>query len=300
MKNEDLFAEFEKFAEGRNLDSEEEFDKAFDEFMKQRKVIPFAMPDDEENDVYDFLEKSENAQTQKQALKYAEKALALEPDNFDAQIAVAELSAKGSEELIKKYKELITAANKKMKAEGWFSEEYIGDFWGIYETRPYMHLRLSYLNALINFSMFKAAVAECEDLLRLCENDNLGVRYRLMHLFAYFEDETGALKLLEQYDEKSTMFLLPLSILYYKLGKFAKATSYLKELNRKNSDTVKLFDAAVNDNIGSILCEFDSDCYRPFTIEEFGIEFNENPYLFISVPEYFNWGAEKLKIKVRG
>lgn len=247
-------------------------------------------------DAYDYLELSDSAPSKRQALKYAKKALELEPDNIDAQIAVAELSSNTPEALLKKYKALIEKAEIEMKADGWFSEEYIGEFWGFYETRPYMRLRAGYLDSLIHCSMFGLAVKECNDLLRLCKNDNLGIRYKLMHLLAFFEDEKSALELLDKYDEKSTMFLLPMSVLYYKLGNLTKASKYLSELQKVNKDTEEFFGALIEQDLEDYYDEMSGFGYRPFSIEEFLIEIQENRYLFVSTPQYVIWASSKLKL----
>ncbi len=76
-----------------------------------------------------------------------------EPDNLDAARMLAEVNAKNP-----------------------------GDFWGVLETRPYMRLRHSYLELLIQCGMMGKAVNEAEELLRLCEGDNLGIRYALMQI----------------------------------------------------------------------------------------------------------------------
>ena len=34
--------------------------------------------------------------------------------------------------------------------------------------------------------------------------------------------------------------------------------------------------------------------YRPFTIEEFAVELDENAFLFIGIPQYFRWATKKL------
>lgn len=295
MSRKDFIKEFDKFIEGKNINSDDDFDNVFDEFMKQQKIIPYeALSEDDAEDSYDYLELAESALTKKQALKYAKKAVQLDPDNIDAQITVARLTANTNEALLKKLRELIDAANIKMEADGWFSDEYIGEFWGFHETRPYMRLRTEYLDVLIDCSMLGLAVKECKDLLRLCENDNLGIRYRLMHLFVYFEDEKSALELLSKYDEKSTMFLLPLSILYYKLGDLNKSTKYLKELKSVNKDTVKFFDTVSKECFDDSLDEMGEYGYRPFTIEEFAVELDENAFLFIGIPQYFRWATKKL------
>lgn len=297
MSNKNIPDQFEKFAKGKNIESEEDFNRVFDEFMKSQKIIPFGKPSEKDTeDANDYLELSDSAPNKKQALKYAKKALELEPDNIDAQRTVAELTANTPESLLEKYRVLIENADIKLKADGWFSKKYIGEFWKIYEMRPYMRLRAEYLDALINCSMFGLAVKECNELLRLCESDNLGIRYRLMNLLAYFEDEKSALELLKKYDEKSTMFLLPLSVLYYKLGNLTKATKYLRELQRVNKDTEKFFSSFIEQDFEEYYDEMSEYGYKPFTIEEFIIELQENGYLFACTPQYVIWAAKKLKL----
>lgn len=41
------------------------------------------------------------------------------------------------------------------------------------------------MNVLLGSGMLRKAAAECEELLRLCEGDNLGVRHKLMHISGY-------------------------------------------------------------------------------------------------------------------
>lgn len=144
--------------------------------------------------------------------------------------------------------------------------------------------------------MFRVAAKECEDMLRLCENDNLGIRYRLMHIYSYLEDESAALNLLKKYEEeKSTMFLLPLSMLYYKLGDLKKSAIYLKELKRVNKDTLKFFQIYVSGDKDECIDNINPFGYRPFSIDEFVVELSENNFLFILMDSYFKWGLKKLR-----
>ena len=59
--------------------------------------------------------------------------------------------------------------------------------------------------------------------LNLCENDNLGVRYILIHLYTFWEDEKSILNLCKKLKMlKTTQLLFPLSVLYYKLLDFKR------------------------------------------------------------------------------
>ena len=302
MDIEKMLIDFSEYLEGKSVKNEDEAEKYLLKFMEERNIDPaevltssFDDDSDDHDEVYEYLELAENASSAKEALKYAKKALELAPENWDAACMAAELSAKTPESLLEKYEQLIEQANAVMERDGWFSEEYIGAFWGFHETRPYMRLRSAYLTALIRCDMLKKAMAEAEDLLRLCTNDNLGVRYHLMHLYAHFEDEEKALALLKQYDEESTMLMLPLSILYYKLGDLKKAAQYLRILNRRNKDTRRFFETLVNADAEDLFAEIGTFGYQPFTIQEFAVAFQENPFLFGSTAAYFTWGLRKLK-----
>ena len=168
-----------------------------------------------------------------------------------------------------------------MEKSGAF-KEYAGEFWTAFETRPYMRVRYTYFDVLISCGMMRRAIDEGQRLLELCENDNLGVRYQLMHLYAYMEDEMHALALHKQFDSyEETQMLLPLAVLYYKLNQFDKAEDYIKRL------------AKANDYIGKM----SPYGYRPFTMEELLDELMHTSYLFNSVPYFFAWASKVLAAK---
>ena len=246
----------------------------------------------------DYLELAEDANSEKEALKYARKALELDPDNLDAERIVATGSSKDPYVILDNLHRAVIHGTEVMKSRGFMTKEYIGDFWGVIETRPYMRLRDEFVNALIEGGMFRKAAAECEDMIRLCESDNLGVRYNLMHLYAYLEDERAALRLHKKFGGyEETQMLLPLSILYFKLYELDKAKDYLVRLVKANKDTKKFFRAVQQDKIDKYADEMQPFGYRPFSIEELIMEVTENEFLFSAVPGYFWWADQQLKVK---
>ena len=302
MNKKNLEMEFFDYLEEKNvkINNEKEIQKHFLKFIEERDIdlmetLDDDFDDDEYDKVYEYLEAAENASSDKEALKFAKKAFDIDPENWDAACMVADLSTKTPEKFLEKLETLIEQADAVMERDGWFSEENIGEFWGLYETRPYMRLRATYFDTLVKCGMLKKAIIQAEDILRLCENDNLGVRYRLMHMYAHFEDEEKALSLMKRYDGESTMFLLPLSILYYKLGNFKKATQYLKTLNQENKDTCKFFETLIKKGPEDLLDKINPYGYKPFTIQELAYEFGENTFLFGSSGAYINWGFNLLK-----
>ena len=305
MKNNDALIDFAQFLKDKDADIEKDLDKHFDEYIKQTGIDPDAfissltgehtVSEEDAEDAYDYMELAESAATAKEALKYAKKALALEPENWDAAVMIAQISANSPESLLEKYEKLIAEAEAVMIRDGWFTDEYTGEFWWFLETRPYMRLRNEYLATLIECSMLKKAIQQAEDMLRLCENDNLGIRYGLMHLYAYFEEEESASELLNKYPEESSLFLLPLSFLYYKLGDLQKAAQYLRKLKETNRDTLKFFNALIKGHPEDIFEEDVSFGYQPFTIQELAVAFQQNTFLYGQSASFFAWGQKKLK-----
>lgn len=244
----------------------------------------------------DYLELAELAPSKKKCLDYLHKALELEPDHVDArlQLIVHTLEDK-PEELFPALRALMTAAAEPLEREGRFTEN-VGDFWGVWETRPYMRVRQAYFDALIACGRMRRAIDEGEELLRLCENDDLGVRYQLMHLYAFLEDEPHALALHRRFGlREETQMLLPLAVLYYKLDQHDRAEDCLKRLALVNKDTKKFFRAAVSGRLDPFLKELDPYGYRPFTMDELLEDLIISPYLFSSVPHFFRWATSYLR-----
>ena len=132
------------------------------------------------------------------------------------------------------------------------------------------------------------------DMLRLCENDNLGKRYDLMNCYAALEDEEAALALQNRYpEEKSAMFLLPLSVLFYRLEKEEQARQYLQELMEVNADTKKFFAAVLAKRPPKT--ERSPYGYHPGTIEEFEECLNLRTQTYKDCAEYWRWAMEQIK-----
>lgn len=293
-KEIDMLKEFSEFIGDNEISTAEDFDEAFNEFVMFKGLMPeLNKTEDDIENVYDYLELAQSATSKKKALQYAKKALELEPDNLDAEVMVAELSTSSVEKLLDKYEVLLEKEAKKLEQEGYFED--IGDFWGIFETRPYMRLYYSYVQSLIDCGRIKSAVKHGSEMLRLCKNDNLGIRYRLMNLYTYLEDEESAIELFNRYEqEDSAMFLIPLSLLYYKLGDLKKSAKYLKELKKTNKDTLEFFKGLSSGDM-AFIGEGNPYGYAPYTIGELIEELNENLLLFLASKSYFDWAFKKLK-----
>ena len=301
MNNDSAMKELVNFLE-KNASgdmSEEEMNRLVAEFIKNQNNNPReAVTEKTAKTSDDFMELADNADNIQDALKFARKALKIDPDNLDAECMVAELSATGSIDLLKKLDRAVKHGNEIMTAKGYMDEEYEGDFWLVLDTRPYMRVRLSYLQALIRCGMTGKAIAEGEDLIRLCSNDNNGVRYTLMHLYALMEMEDEAVALHDKFGNgNDTQFLLPLSVLYYKKYELTMAGKYLDKLMRANKD-FKLFIKELRDGkLSKYEKQMNGYGYRPDSIEELIVELSENAVLFDSALPFFAWADERINSK---
>lgn len=245
----------------------------------------------------DYLELAEEAPTKAKAEKYIKKALELEPDNMDAVSASLDLIENDRPwEYYQKLSEAVKKGTKLMEKKGFMDEDSIGKYWGILETRPYMRLLNRYAEFMEEAGMMSLAAKEYEEMIRLSENDNLGVRYSLMHVYAFLEQEEPALELHKRYDGyEETQMLLPLSVLYFKRGDFDKAEDFLKRLCAANKDTKKFFRTIKKDKLDHYVEELSSYGYQPFTIQELIVDLMENSFLFRMVPLYMEWAYEKTR-----
>ncbi len=244
-----------------------------------------------------YMDLADEAASTKKKKEYLRKALGLEPDNVDAEreLIMCDYDVK-PHECLKALEELIQKEATRLEQEGYYKD--IGDFWGIFETRPFMRTHACYLDALIQLGMLRRAIDEAEEMLRLCEDDNLGIRYYLIHLYAYMEDEEHAVALHNRFDGyDETQMLLPLSILYYKLGKEENAEECLQRLAVSNKDTKKFlndFAKRQEETIDKMLEAGMSLGYRPYTYDEFLLELSQFHFLFFSVPEFPKWALQHL------
>lgn len=275
--------------------SQKQHEEAFDRFMDERGM-DFLMQEALE-DMDEDLQRAYDAESKAETLKYAKRSLKNNPRNVEAETLIAQCQAKSEDDLQKKYLKILEKEEKNLKNDGIWEDESIGDFWLIAETRPYMRLYNSYVDSLIVTRKFRKAAAESEKMLQLCENDNLGIRYRLMHIYAYLEEDAAAQRLYRQYEEENcTMFLLPLAVLYYKLDDLKTAAGYLKQLFQVNPECKIFFalqdvepekiEEVINASMDKLA---ETGGYKPGSLEEFLVITQEEQYLYESEASFWIW-----------
>lgn len=297
VNTENLMLQLQKFLEEHEdeMIDEQSIDRLQEQFMTEHAAM-LEPASTEPETAYDYLELAQEARSKKQRMAYLNKAVEVEPDNVDAQLELLLNTHENKPAAqLPELKKLLEAEEAKLKKIGVFQES-MGDFWLDIETRPYMRVYHTYFETLLACGMLRQAIHAGERMLELCENDNLGVRYQLMHLYVQMEDEMHALALHKRYNSyEETQMLLPLTVLYYKLNQFDKAGAYLNRLASVNKDTKKFLRLAVKKDMHAMLAEQDWYGYQPMTIQELVEEFLNSMYLFRSVPFFFEWAQQYLR-----
>ncbi len=279
--------------------SEDELNELIGQFIMEKNSMPYEEVTEETAETADdYLELAEYAESEEDAIRYIKLALEMDPENLDAMSELARLTVDNAQDMISKYQELIAKGEKIMEEKGFMDEESIGEFWQIFETRPFIRLKHDYLELLIACGMMKLAAKQAEEILVLNEEDNLGVRYILMNIYLLLEDEDAALKLYSKYNEyDETRLLLPLSMLYYKKIDYQQAKYYLKKLAKTNKDTKKFMKAVVNGTLERYFDEMDDFGYQPFTIQEFLVDMQECYFAYTTTGMYFQWAVDELQTR---
>lgn len=227
------------------------------------------------------------------ALMLAKEALKIWPSNIDAKALEIDLEAQTSVERNKKLKRFANKVKKDLKKDGFF-EDSIGHFWRRIDTRPYMRTMARYVNALIDCGMYKKAQEEIEEMLRLNPNDNQGMRYALMHLYAYLENNKAADRLYKEYIverdcHESALFMLPLAVLEFKQGNYKKAKSILNKLCENNKDAekfLKTYPQSLKENEHLLVNGY----YRANDVtSQMYVTFTTYPLLYNAVPGFIEW-----------
>lgn len=232
-------------------------------------------------------------------LRYLRKALELDPLNFDATSMLINLKDLSSEDLVKEYGKAYTNAKNLLTKKGFMTTDCIGDYWLILETRPFIRLLHNYIITLINTNRLLDAIDRLKEALIFNTNDNLGLRYDLIHLYVKLQRFDEALALQEKYkDDDCLSMLLPLSILYYTTKNYTKARNLLKKLDL-SQDCFDVFNAIDGYGLANAMAELlpttQPVVYQLNSVEELLITLENYSYLYRDCQSYFEWASRELE-----
>ncbi|MGG4491643.1 SEC-C metal-binding domain-containing protein [Metabacillus idriensis] len=133
----------------------------------------------------------------KKRVKLSKKALELYP-HPEAYNMLAEAEHDIEKQLFL-YKKGMEAGETDLGSD--YFKQNKGMFWELAETRPYMRSKFNYAVLEAAVGHLDIAVKQCEDLIKLNQNDNQGVRYTLFIMYMDLGMYKQAEKLLKKFDE---------------------------------------------------------------------------------------------------
>ncbi|MCK9630739.1 MAG: tetratricopeptide repeat protein [Methanoregula sp.] len=160
-------------------------------------------------------------------------ALSISKDCADAYVILADAEQDNAEAL--RLLEEGVRAGERVLGKRVF-RECVGDFWLVFETRPYMRARFALALLLRDIGERDRAIDIFTDLLRLNPNDNQGARYELATCFLEKGDHAALEGLLEEYEnDGSAVWLYSRALLKFRQeGKSMEAEVCLREAIEEN------------------------------------------------------------------
>lgn len=153
---------------------------------------------------YEAMEAMDNGDAER-AIELATQAAKIDPTCVDAISLLAQAASENRDELIANMTRVVEDGARALGPK--FFAANRGHFWGILETRPYMRARSLLAKALVEAGRHDEAIRHHEEMLDLCPNDNLGLRYPLIGLYLRAGRPKDVARLFKQYeDEGSAMF----------------------------------------------------------------------------------------------
>jgi tetratricopeptide (TPR) repeat protein len=170
----------------------------------------------------------------KRRVELARRALEISKDCADAYVLLAEEGARSLNEAKDLYEQGVKAGERALGPQAF--KEYVGHFWGVLETRPYMRARLGLAQCLWMLGARQQAIEHYTDMLHLNPNDNQGIRYILANCLLEEGSDEALGKLLEQYeDDAAATWLYTRALwMFRQEGASEKANACLKEALEEN------------------------------------------------------------------
>lgn len=246
-----------------------------------------------EEQAYEYYDEACQASSYKEAKRLIKKALELKPHFTDAQLELL-LWEEDPIKCLKALKKLEQEEKSYLEKEDMFNKENISHFYGILETRPYMRILHIIGNTLKEMSCFRKAAEVFEYMITLNQNDNLGVRFQLMGIYAILEDQENMDRINDLYPMNTVPYHLFQAALSYKLFDLTKARRHIRELNKLVPECKKIFSGQID--IDDYISDSPPGYYKPYSIDELIIFMNDFDTLFFNA-EIINFFHHTLNTK---
>lgn len=217
-----------------NIFSELKYISYSDEFLlKKRKEIVNPMLMEARKKLYE-VNQTDNKDEQK---RMAQLAYSISKECFEALLLWINLE-ENYELKLDIIEECIFYEKNKLERLGFFEKDYIGKFYEEVETRNYIRALKEKVNILLFLGRINLAFQLCLKILELNNNDDLEIKYLLLSIYAYKEDEDNLLRLKKECDGNRLEALIPLLVLYYKLDDKEKFLEYFDKITNTSSDFI--------------------------------------------------------------
>lgn len=137
-------------------------------------------------------------------VRMAHRALGISLECADAYVILARDDTDRVEEALWLYRKAVQAGRKALGEKAF--EEYVGHFWGVPETRPFMRAHMGFASCLWAVGEREEAVKHYQDMLILNPDDNQGVRYILMPCLVELGRDEEAEELFRSYEDDGSTF----------------------------------------------------------------------------------------------
>jgi tetratricopeptide (TPR) repeat protein len=197
-----MLDDFQRATGDRTFSSPEEFDR----HLKSKflgKLVPHQAPRTPTERGQDLVGAAADARGRRQ-LQILREALKVWPDCADAYVMMAERTpdAPAARAL---YAQGMAAGERALGDHA--IEECAGEFWSVFEARPYMRARFGFAQCCEWSGQLEEATGHYEELLRLNPSDNQGARYQLAVCLFRLKRFDRLEALLARYPEQSAQWL---------------------------------------------------------------------------------------------
>lgn len=188
--------DIQKLVDSRpDLESPEDLQQFINQVMAEGK-LPHREPETPLEKAQDLIYEARSAPGTK-ALDLARQALEISPDCADAYVLLAEFGKTPSES-VALYEQGVEAGRR---AIGDAFDDWMGNFWGVLETRPYMRALQGLAESLWAMGNHQQAIMHAQDMLDFNPGDNQGIRYILLDWLLQAGDLPDVRELLDRYED---------------------------------------------------------------------------------------------------
>ncbi|MFN8712763.1 MAG: tetratricopeptide repeat protein [Bacteroidota bacterium] len=190
-----------------------------------------------------LIEKAKAERSDKKCLKYINEALALDPDNADAYLMLANLADDEANYLTLVEK----AVDAGKRAIGDEFDALKGEFWANAQTRPYMRAVARKADILRGNDRVDEAIVLYQSLIKLNPNDNQGIRDLLAPLLILTNRKSEYKKLQKKFleDESLSFYICDAFLAWEEAPKSPHTADAFKDMFMRNAFLAEvLFDAS--------------------------------------------------------